>query len=123
MKSYENSWSLREYDLPADTNYSPNVYLRWGYQIMQQAWAYSGWNIDDIEIWGFAPQSTLAGDLNCDGTVDFGDINPFVLALTSPAQYAQAFPGCSRFNADVSGDGSVDFADINPFVALLTGGR
>jgi len=119
----ENSWSLREYDLPADTNYSPNVYLRWGYQIMQQAWAYSGWNIDDIEIWGFAPQSTLAGDLNCDGTVDFGDINPFVLALTSPAQYAQAFPGCSRFNADVSGDGSVDFADINPFVALLTGGR
>jgi C1A family cysteine protease len=119
----ENAWSSQSFDLPPTCNYQPAVYLRWGYQIMQQAWAYSGWNIDDVEIWGFAPQSTLPGDLNCDGHLDFGDINPFVLALTSPAQYAQAFPGCSRSNADVNGDGSVDFGDINPFVALLAGAR
>ena len=61
------------------------------------------------------------GDVNCDGAVDFGDINPFVLALTDPSQYQPAYPDCSFMNADINEDGSVDFGDINPFVALLTG--
>lgn len=60
------------------------------------------------------------GDLNCDDLKDFADINPYVLALTDPVGYAQAFPDCDRMNADINGDGKVDFGDINPFVALLT---
>lgn len=62
-----------------------------------------------------------AGDLNCDSTVDFGDINPFVLALTNAAGYAAAYPGCNLANADINGNNQVGFDDINPFVALLTG--
>ncbi len=61
------------------------------------------------------------GDLNCDGVVNFLDINPFVLALTDPAGYAAAFPNCTINAGDVNGDGAVDFLDINPFVALLGG--
>ncbi len=61
------------------------------------------------------------GDLNCDGVLDFGDINPFVLTLTDPAAYEATFPNCDILNADIDGDGTVDFADINPFVALLVG--
>jgi hypothetical protein len=34
-----------------------------------------------------ATMSTITGDLNCDGTVDFGDINPFILALSNPIEY------------------------------------
>ncbi len=60
------------------------------------------------------------GDLNCDGQVNFGDINPFVLALTNPAGYQAAFPNCDVKNGDINGDGRVDFGDINPFVRLLT---
>ncbi|MEW6198522.1 MAG: hypothetical protein AB1601_07670 [Planctomycetota bacterium] len=60
------------------------------------------------------------GDLNCDRAVDFGDINPFVLALTNPAAYAQAYPNCRLELADINGDGFVNFGDINPFVRLLT---
>ncbi len=60
------------------------------------------------------------GDLNCDGSVNFGDINPFVLRLSNPAAYTAAFPGCSDANGDINGNGSVGFEDINPFVALLT---
>ncbi len=56
----------------------------------------------------------LAGDMNCDGVVDFADIDPFVAILTG------ALP-CNFYNADVNGDGVVDFGDINPFVALLAG--
>ncbi len=61
------------------------------------------------------------GDLNCDTVVDFGDINPFVLALSDPAGYANAYPTCDIDLADINGDGNVDFGDINPFIALLTG--
>ena len=59
------------------------------------------------------------GDLNCDGTVDFGDINPFVLALSNPSAYAQTFPDCDILVGDMNCDGSADFGDINPFVACL----
>jgi GH15 family glucan-1,4-alpha-glucosidase len=61
----------------------------------------------------------VTGDMNCDGAVDFGDINPFVLALSNPAQWQQAYPGCPLSNGDINHDGSFNFADINPFVALL----
>jgi hypothetical protein len=63
----------------------------------------------------------LTGDLNCDGAVNFADINPFVLALADPAGYAATYVGCPTSNGDINADGSVNFGDINPFVALLTG--
>ena len=64
----------------------------------------------------------LTGDLNCDGSVNFVDINPFVLRLSNPTAYQAAYPGCPNANADINADGSVNFRDINPFVALLAGG-
>jgi hypothetical protein len=60
------------------------------------------------------------GDMNCDGTVDFRDINPFILALIDCELYYEAFPDCHCYNADINCDGNIDFRDINPFVALLT---
>ncbi len=62
------------------------------------------------------------GDVNCDGSVDFGDINPFVLALSNPTQYAATYPGCFIENGDINLDCITGFGDINPFVALLSGG-
>lgn len=59
------------------------------------------------------------GDMNCDGEVDFDDINPFVLALIDRGQYELQYPDCNWHNADTSRDGKVDFNDINPFVMLL----
>jgi hypothetical protein len=65
----------------------------------------------------------LVGDLNCDGEVDFGDINPFVLYLSDFTAWQAAYPGCPPHNGDINGDGSFpSFGDINPFVALLSGG-
>jgi hypothetical protein len=61
------------------------------------------------------------GDLNCDRDVDFGDINPFVLALVDPTFCGKLFPGCNITNADINADGAVSFGDINPFVRLLAG--
>jgi len=70
---------------------------------------------------GFWPAATfLPGDLNCDGAINNFDIDPFVLALTNPAGYAQQYPNCNRMLADINGDGIVNNFDIDPFVLLLT---
>ncbi len=61
----------------------------------------------------------LVGDTNCDGLVNNGDIDPFLLALTDYAAYADAYPGCH--NADIDGDGLVNNGDIDPFVVALAG--
>ena len=66
------------------------------------------------------PQYPL-GDANCDGVLDFDDINPFVLALSDPSAYQAAYPGCPLDNSDCNQDGIVNFDDINAFVALLGG--
>ncbi len=64
----------------------------------------------------------LLGDMNCDGQLSVGDINPFVLALTDPPGYAKQFPDCPITNGDINDDGSVSVGDINGFVALIVGG-
>jgi hypothetical protein len=63
----------------------------------------------------------VKGNLNCDGSVNFGDINPFVRALSNPALWQQTDPGCPLLNGDINGNGTCGFDDINPFVALLRG--
>ncbi|MCH8807363.1 MAG: hypothetical protein IH986_14945, partial [Planctomycetes bacterium] len=62
------------------------------------------------------------GDLNCDGALNGGDIDPFFLALGDPAAYALAFPNCDAALADMNGDGRVNGGDIDPFFACLGGG-
>jgi hypothetical protein len=61
------------------------------------------------------------GDLDCNGAVNFFDIDPFILALFDPGAYAIAFPDCDIDNADLNDDGPVNFFDIDPFVACLFG--
>ena len=86
------------------------------------------WSVQTIDS-GFeaspwAPEQVAwcKGDVNCDGCVGFGDINPFVLLLSNPAAYQAAYPNCPLANGDINCDGTVDFGDINPFVAILAGG-
>lgn len=73
----------------------------------------------DVYYLRIGDPAILPGDLNCDGAVDFDDINPFVLALTGEANYHAEYPDCNWLNADIDGNGMVDFDDINPFVNLL----
>jgi hypothetical protein len=70
---------------------------------------------------GYA-QCGLLGDMNCDGAVNAFDIDPFVLALTNPTQYATTYPNCNIMNADANCDGAVNAFDIDVFVQCLTTG-
>ena len=62
---------------------------------------------------GDAPD-VLKGDVNMDGIINFLDISPFILALSSP--------GGAPAEADCNCDGIVNFLDISPFILKLAGG-
>jgi hypothetical protein len=78
--------------------------------------------VDAVLVYDLYCPPVNPGDLNCDGAVNTFDIDPFVLALTAPAEYAAQFADCNIMNADTNGDGLVNAFDIDPFVLLLTGG-
>jgi hypothetical protein len=66
--------------------------------------------------------AVCVGDLNCDGQIDFKDINPFVQYLSKFNLWQSQYPGCNPLNGDINGDGVYgqgSFGDINPFVTLL----
>ncbi len=77
---------------------------------------------DDLDGNGVPDEcDTLLGDLNCDGNVNFFDIDPFVLAVTDATAYLASYPDCDLMNGDCNGDGVVNFFDIDAFVALVSG--
>jgi hypothetical protein len=49
--------------------------VRWGHEVGQGgAWPYTGWNIDDVEIWGIDASTDCVGDVDDDGNVDVDDL-------------------------------------------------
>ncbi len=64
----------------------------------------------------------VLGDANGDGFFDFGDIEPFVLALQDPDGFAQQYPNVNPDKAlDFDGDEVFSFGDIEGFVNALLG--
>ena len=53
----------------------------------------------------------LVGDINRDGVVDFLDISPFIVLLTTSG---------FQDEADINQDGVVNFLDISPFIGILS---
>ncbi len=54
-ETIDSAWQVLEYDISAVANLQSTVWIRWSYEVVGHAFAYSGWNIDDIEIWGISP--------------------------------------------------------------------
>ncbi len=198
------AWTYQQFDLSAQADNQPTVYLQWTMGPTDSAGQYSGWNLDDVEIWAIpacavpvvivppvaavrtvgqsvsfqltagglaplvyqwrrdgediagatAPRCAIAavslsdagaydcvianacgevtsaavaltvwaaGDLDCDGHVNFADINPFVRAIQGRAFYESTYPDCRYENADMDSDGSVSLGDVTEFVRILSG--
>jgi len=64
---------------------------------------------DDFQISEIV--STLLGDVDQNGAVNFLDIGPFIGLLSS---------GLYQVEADINEDGEVNFLDIGPFIGLLS---
>lgn len=61
------------------------------------------------------------GDMNCDGQFNMNDVGPMVQALTDPAGWAAAYPGCGISNGDMNASTQTDGDDIQGFVSALLG--
>lgn len=97
----ENSWSEQVYDISDVADMQATVYLRWGHKVDDSgAYAYSGWNIDDIQIWALAEEA-CPEDVNSDNVVDIDDLFA-VLAHWGESEGAY----------DVNDDGLVDIDDV-----------
>ena len=68
----------------------------------------------DSKINAVNPSSTVLGDVNLDGVVDFLDISPFISILITRGFQTEA---------DCDQDLNVNFNDIFPFIQLLTRGN
>ena len=57
----DSAWTKVQYDISSVADNKPAVYVRWSHKIgLAGAYAYSGWNIDDVELIGTAPLPTLS---------------------------------------------------------------
>ncbi len=52
----DGTWQAMELDLSGVADGQETVYLRWTMGTTDGAWRYSGWNIDDVEIWALATE-------------------------------------------------------------------
>ncbi len=64
------------------------------------------------------------GDCNCDGLVNWRDIDYLVAAMNDnfagwAAAFAPSQPSCSYANNDITGDGLVNWRDIDPFITVM----
>jgi hypothetical protein len=67
--------------------------------------------------------SIIRGDMNGNGTRNFGDLAAFGEGLTNPAAYAAAFPGLDRVaRGDMNVNGAFNFGDLTAFGTCLSGG-
>ena len=71
----------------------------------------------------FVFEKSPRGNMNCDLFLDALDIEPFILAIFDPDEYANRYPDCDINRADVNLDGAISGLGIEPFLELLSGAR
>nr|MEE4266569.1 FlgD immunoglobulin-like domain containing protein [Candidatus Krumholzibacteria bacterium] len=74
----DDAWNQVEYDISDVADGQETVYLRWVMGSTDSSWQYSGWNIDDLEIWGLVTGATSASGETPGYRLELGNYpNPF----------------------------------------------
>ena len=102
----DSDWVLQSFDISAIADDQPTVYVRWGMGTTDSTWHYSGWNIDDVQLWGAIPAQQV-GDFEPDCDVDFDD-----LALLM-SYWLQTCGDCQ--GTDLLADGIINLEDFALF--------
>ena len=57
------AWTQVSYDIGALVDGRANVLIRWTMGTTDDSWQYSGWNLDDVELWAMPTYVSGVGDL------------------------------------------------------------
>jgi len=113
----DSSWSQVEYDISAVADGQATVYLRWTMGVTDSGWEYSGWNIDDIEVFGLSGSGSggttpviIAGP--GEGRDNVSNVHGYLVFDTStPSTIIDAY-GVDRYGVNVAvGNVDADEAD------------
>ncbi|MCC7387173.1 MAG: trypsin-like peptidase domain-containing protein [Phycisphaerales bacterium] len=104
------SWQAVEHDISAVADGHSTVYIRWTMGTTDSSWLFSGWNIDDVAIWGVSSAECVA-DFNGDGSVNTLDVLSFLNAWNA-----------GDSSADINDDGNIDTLDVLAFLNLWNAG-
>lgn len=135
-KMYDYSYTLsQKFTATADVKYwikiegYQSTYPDWGIAVgtggdsshfqFSAGWARFYFASGDTSFALLGPPPAIRGDMNCDGRVDFNDIDGFVSALVSQTEYETQYPDCHYLDGDINGDGAVNFNDIDGFVDCM----
>ncbi len=101
------------YAIPVDTDGAhPVTFSEGGVLTSTLNAVVAGGNNTKLDYLPASVTTTLLGDVNLDGMVDFLDISSFIGALSA---------GPYQVEADCNEDGVVNFSDIASFIQILTG--
>jgi hypothetical protein len=99
----DSSWNQVSFDISTIADGQGTVFVRWTMGTTDGSWLFSGWNIDDVEIWGVSPD--CLGDFNSDGNVNTIDVLDFLNAWNA---------GDPR--GDFNNDGDINTIDVLDFL-------
>ncbi len=90
----DNAWTTQTYDISAIADGKPAVYFRWSHRVgASGAYAFSGWNLDDIEVLGTpnaTPQPPAAPALHPEPPITGGAANAISWSAVPTATGYQA---------------------------------
>jgi len=110
------AWTPVQYDISAVADGQPTVYLRWTQGTTDGGWRYSGWNLDDVEIWGTHTTPASATFRNAGS-------NPASYVATTLPVLGTTF-SCTVDLAGTTGHSAAWLAGFaTPFTATLGGGQ
>jgi len=89
----DSSFSEQVFDLSGIADGASTLYIRWTMGTTDGSWGFSGWNIDDVEIWG----------LNSGGPSPAGDLPDYKFSLSN---YPNPFNPMTEISFAIERDGN-----------------
>jgi hypothetical protein len=137
----DDAWRRMEYEIGPVADQQAAVYVRWGHQTLTSPTAYSGWNLDDIEILGEPVGAALslssadsvnenAGLLTATLSISTAQASPLTVSLASSDPSAATVPASVTipatqtsvtFNLQPVNDADVDGNQLTTITATAPG--
>jgi hypothetical protein len=107
-------WIEDEVDLSSVADNQVTVYVRFIMGPTDASWSYCGWNIDDLEVYGFKCKTWICGDANGDTKINLLDVSYIISALYRGGPKPDPIQ-----SADVNSDGKMNLLDVSYIINNL----